>query len=177
MFHCSLGSFSRKPTSASNQPILTSGLASRTHCPRPRPRTWSSRPKPIKGSGVWSQIQSFSKVVFGSYRKQSIHSSTESYVVVTRHNAYCTWDTPSQRAFCLPNVHNVDGCLLAVTAEVTGPAYKNLLEQRHRCLICRVIPQSQPRIHSWRVRPEFNEVEVGLFHHCCSSRQVQQQIM
>jgi len=44
-----------------------------------------------------------------SHCKQSIQNSRESYVVVTRCNkhAYCTWDTPSQRASCLPNVRDV----------------------------------------------------------------------
>jgi len=56
------------------------------------PYTWCS---------LWCQIQSPSKVV--------CLFSTESHVVVTRCHkyAYCTWDTSSKRAYCLPNVHDV----------------------------------------------------------------------
>ena len=63
---------------------------------KPRPRTWHIMPNP-------------SKVVFRSHCKQSVESSIESYLVVTRclKYAYCTWATSSERAPCLPNMHDV----------------------------------------------------------------------
>ena len=93
----------------------------------------------------------------------------ENYVVVTccHKYAYCTWDTPNQRVY-LPSVHGVSVISFPMTENaldwcwlLRSLGHRNLLKHRHQSLICQVIHNQWPQIHSCRLRLQLNKVEVS----------------